>query len=143
MPNGLESAAVRKLIYQLAGNPDPDENNISDAAEIAVERMNELDERVKTLEGATGVNLDNADYKNLSRAAKVKTIRESLAEKAKATRNGKASMDYNEIMAVWDYQPSPGHATELAKDAGDAPGYNHEKHDDKNDRVVFTGEKQP
>lgn len=146
----LETAALRKLIYQLAASPDPDDVDIFEAAELAVNRVEsleqeneELRERLGALEGATGINLENAEYKQLSRAAKLKRIREKLAEKAEQNGSGKAAMDYNDIMWLFDGHASPGHASTLLKEAGEAEGYSYKKHEDRNNRVTVDVKKGP
>jgi hypothetical protein len=149
---GIEHAALRKLVYQLAGNPDPDDVNVVQAAEQAVDRLNELETRVGAIEGATGINLENAEYQQLNRAAKVKRVRQKLCEKAREKQNGRAAMDYNEVAALFDYHPSPGHAVDLAKAAAEynedtgtssREGYEFEKRSDGNNRVKVDVEKAP
>lgn len=141
--SGIEVAALRKLVYNLADNPDPDEVNVVQAAEIAVNRFNEMDERMAALEGATGINIENAEYKNLSRAAKLKEIREKLKSKAEQNTNSKAAMDYNDVIWLFDGHPSPGHASELVTKAGDSPGFNFQETEDRNNRVIVDLEKLP
>lgn len=149
---GIESAALRKLVYQLAGyQPGEDtDTNVVQAAEEAIERMNELETRLSAIEGATGINMENAEYQQLSRPAKVKRVREKLKQKARETQNGRSAMDYNEIAALFDYHASPGHSVELAKAAAEydeehntsnRAGYSYEKRSDGNNRVTVDLEK--
>lgn len=120
--------------------------------EIDPESVECLEERVSALEGATGINLANAEYKTLSRAAKLKQIREKLTKKAEDDPRGKAAMDYNDIMWLFDGHPSPGHASELTKAAAGydeetgqstREGFDYQKHEDRNNRVVVDLKKLP
>jgi len=149
---GIEMAVLRKIVYQLAGDPDPDDVSLMEAALEAVERFDEMEDRLAALEGATGINLENAEYQEMSRAAKIKRVRDALKAKAEESHNGKAMMDYNEVSALFDYNASPGHAVDLAKAAAEydeqtdtscRAGVEFQKRSDGNNRVVVDLEKLP
>lgn len=134
---GIEMAVLRKVIYQMAG--DPEDASLMEAALIALEEWEERGERLSALEGATGINIENAEYHDLSRAARIKRIKDSLRENAEKT-NGRAAMDYKDVIWLFDGNPSPGYAVDLLKASEDREdGYKFEKFEsrDRNNRLVI------
>jgi TolA-binding protein len=73
------------------------------------ERVEELEQRSPTLE--------DRDYEQLDKGDKATILHGKLRETATAT-NGKASLDYKAVIALWDGRPSPGHAYDIMRVAG-------------------------
>lgn len=94
----------------------------------------ELRERVATLEGRVTPDPSTKDYDEMSRDERVRQIRLSCARKAE-NNGGKAAIDYNNVMTLFDYHPSVGYAYKLLKLAGELDGFTHEKRTNGNDRL--------
>lgn len=131
---GPENAAVRKVIYRLAeldgSTVDPDETNLIEAANTALENVETLDNRVTELETRLESVEDRAPepskmkYDSMDKADKATVIQQKLRSTAEAT-NGKASMDYQDVISVFDGNPSPGHSYDILETAGEKQGYNY------------------
>lgn len=122
----LEAAAVRRVLWSLAGDDadaDAEDATMIDAAEAAVERVEALEQRVAELEELVDPDPGGKDYDQLTKDQKVRRVRTALLEQAADARNGKAKMNYKEVMWLFDGHPSPGHAYDLMERAGEIDGY--------------------
>ncbi|WP_248908130.1 bZIP transcription factor [Halocatena marina] len=93
-----------------------------------------LRERIATLEGRVVPDPTTKDYEEKTRDEKVREVRLSCARKA-TNNSGKASIDYNDVMTLFDHHPSVGHTYTLLKRAATLDGFDYEKRDDGNDRL--------
>lgn len=133
-PDSLERAAARKLIYRLAEldgvEMDAGDTNLVEAANRAVEQVNDLAERLDDVESklaeldARAPTPSQKDYQSLGRNEKVTILRQKLTELAENT-NGKAAMNYNDVIQAFDGHPSAGHAYDLMEAAAEADGYHY------------------
>lgn len=94
----------------------------------------ELRERIAELEGRVTPDPSTKDYDEMSRDERVRQIRVSCAQKT-VNNGGKAAIDYNDIMTLFDYHPSVGYAYKLLKLAGELEGFTHETREDANNRL--------
>lgn len=94
----------------------------------------ELRERIATLEGRVTPDPTTKDYDEMSRDERVRQIRVSCARKA-VNNGGKAAIDYNNVMTLFDYHPSVGYAYKLLKLAGGLEGFTHETREAANNRL--------
>lgn len=143
---GPEYAAVRKVIYRLAEldgeEVDPDETNLIEAANNALENVEHLDNRVTELEARLEAVEERApdpakkSYDAMDKADKATVVRQKLRSTAEAT-NGKAKMEYQDIIAVFDGHPSAGHAYDIMELAGKEQGYNYGKSPEGTKRLTF------
>lgn len=97
-----------------------------------------LEERVATLEGRVTPDPSSKDYDSKTRAEKVREVRLSCVSSAKQNNRGKGSLEYTDVMTLFDHRPSAGHAYTLLKLAADMAGFEYEKRDGKNDRLRVT-----
>lgn len=130
-----EIYALRSLAYQLSG-ADPDETPLPTAARQAVERVDELADRVATLEGAVETNPGTLAYEQMTRKDKTRAVQQALVSKAKQKHNGKAWFDYSTVQAVLEGEPSPGHAYDLMALAAKESGFDYQEPGDKPNRLV-------
>jgi len=91
-----------------------------------VDRIDELEDRVAELEELVDPDPGNADYEQLTKEQKVFRVRKHLLKLAHNT-NGRASMKYKEVMALFNGHPSPGHCYNLMERAGERDGYVYDK----------------
>lgn len=122
----LEAAAVRRVLWSLAGDEidaADEDTTMIDAADAAISRVEELEERVAELEGMIDPDPGRKDYDALTKDQKVRRVRSALLEQAEDARNGKAKMNYKEVMWLFDGHPSPGHAYDLMERAGELDGF--------------------
>jgi hypothetical protein len=119
----LEVAAVRNVLWSLAGDDADDDGTLMDAAESAVDRVESLENRVAELEELVDPDPGGKEYDQLTKDQKVHRVRTALVEQADDTRNGKAKMNYKEVMWLFDGHPSPGHAYDLMERAGELDGF--------------------
>lgn len=133
-PDSLRNAAVRKIIYELAGvgkeEFDATDVEMIDAARMAVENVEELTDRVAELEEQVdSLKNQTADpaaqeYQHMNKDEKVRAVREKIRTVASRS-NGKAAMGYKDVIQLFDGHPSPGHAYNLMESAGLADGYHY------------------
>jgi hypothetical protein len=121
----LEVAAVRRVLWSLAGDEGDDDGTLMDAATAAVDRVETLESRVAELEELVDPDPGGKDYDQLTKDQKVNRVRTALLEQAE-DRNGKAKMNYKEVMWLFDGHPSPGHAYDLMERAGDLDGFTYD-----------------
>jgi hypothetical protein len=75
-----------------------------------------------------------ADYEKLTRQEKVYQVRKKLVETAART-NGKAAMDYEAVMLLFDGHPSAGHCYDLMERAGQLEGFAYDESPDGTKRI--------
>jgi TolA-binding protein len=97
--------ALRRKVNAL----QDDLQRLEDDNEALRERVEDLEHRSPTLE--------ERNYDELDKGDKATILHGKLRETATAT-NGKASLDYKSVMALWDGRPSPGHAYDIMRVAG-------------------------
>jgi len=120
----LEAAAVRRVLWSLAGDDaNTDTDTMMDAAEAAVARVESLEERLAEMEELVDPDPGGKAYEQLTKDQKVHRVRTALLEQAGNARNGKAKMNYKEVMWLFDGHPSAGHAYDLMERAGSIDGY--------------------
>lgn len=83
----------------------------------------ELRERVAELEELVDPDPGGKEYEQLTKDQKVHRVRVALLDQATGTNNGKAKMNYKEIMWLFDGHPSAGHAYDLMERAGQLDGF--------------------
>lgn len=138
--DGLESAAFRRLIHELSGKQEHELEEMSPVEKVnaALERIDalqseneELRKRVIELESQVDPDPTGKPYDELSRAEKVRKVRETIFKEAESRNTGKAKMDYRDVMMLFDNRPSPGHAYDLMKIAGEEDGFRYDDSDNK------------
>lgn len=93
--------------------------------EAALERIDELEERVEALESSLG-DIENKPYELLSRSEKVALVRKYLIDRAEQKSSRKHTLTYDDIQwSVFDGEPSDGHCYHLLKEAAQHPGFTH------------------
>lgn len=83
----------------------------------------DLRDRLTDLEEIIDPNPASRDYQELTREQKVHRIRRALIEQAASSQNGKAAMEYDDVVWLFDGNPSPGHAYDLMGLAGELDGF--------------------
>jgi len=142
MSDGLtpkETAAVRKVLFSLAGDDVDDDADVFEAVDAAAERIDDLSERVAELEQVVDPDPGSQEYEQMTKAQKVHRIRVALLEQAD---NGKIpSMKYKDVLWLFDGHPSAGHVYDLMERAADADGYHYDtnQNDEKRIRVEPDG----
>jgi hypothetical protein len=94
-----------------------------------------LRERVADLEQVVDPDPGAVEYDELSRSRKVHRVRRRLVETAART-NGKASMQYSDVMWLFDGHPSRGHCYVLMELAGDLDGFRYDTNGDTPHRIL-------
>lgn len=116
-------------------------------AKRALELVNEKDDRIDDLEAANeelrtrieelesrAPDPATKDYSSKTREEKVGEVRVSCCRKAQQN-GGKAAIDYNDVLTLFDHQPSAGHSYTLLKLAANLGGFSYEERDGNNDRL--------
>lgn len=106
----------------MSDEPHPLTKALQRKLNAQVERIDDLENRVSELEEVVDPDPGNVDYEQLTKEQKVFRVRKHLLKRATNT-DGKASMKYKEIMALFDGHPSPGHCYNLMERAGEMEGY--------------------
>lgn len=103
---------------------------LSRARDYLQKRVNELEtenndlrDRLADLEEIVDPDPASRDYQQLTRGQKVRRIRRVLIEQAVSRQNGKAAMEYDDVVWLFDGNPSPGHAYDLMGLAGELDGF--------------------
>lgn len=100
------------------------EDDLCEAERTIIELQNQLAELQ-----ATRPDRDR-EYNTLNREEKISIIQEELVERAKVRQNGKASIDYNDVKALFSKEyggcPSPGHTYDLIEDAAEQDGFSYD-----------------
>lgn len=113
--------AMSRLVADLRGR-------IEDAEEENEQLRNQLD-RVAAL-----VDPDDLEVDEMSKQQKVARIREHLVERARS-RGGKAALDYNAVVALFDGSFEPPYAYKLMSAAGKVEGFDYSTPSQGNKRV--------
>lgn len=101
-----------------------------------LERENaELRRQVAELKAQVDPDPGSKEYADLSRAEKVRRVREQLVDVAETNHNGKASMKYKEIMMLFGGNPSPGHCYDLMERAGELDGFGYDTNGEGQKRI--------
>jgi hypothetical protein len=117
-------------------------------AKRAIELVNQKDEQIETLEAETAdlrdriatleghVTPDPAtkEYDEKTRDERVREVRLTIARTA-SNNGGKAAMDYNDVLMLFNGHPSPGYAYKLLELAANLDGFDYEKREGANDRL--------
>lgn len=129
---GLESAAVRRIIYGLAELDgevlSPDETPLVEAAGKAVENLERLADAVDDLEGGLeeleqrAPDPSKQSYDQMDRGDKATVVRSKLRKEASAT-TGKSMATYKDIVRMFDGYPSAGHAYDIMETAAEGDGF--------------------
>lgn len=131
----VEMAALRLLAYNLS-DTEPEETPLPTAARQAVERVDELADRVATLENAVETDPSKLSYEQMTKKDKVRLVQNGLVTKAKEKQNGKAGYEYTNVMSLFAEEISAGHAYDLMKLAAQESGFNYQEPDGKANRLV-------
>lgn len=110
-------------------------NSKSETIEEHEREIGALRNRVAELENLVEPDPGKGEYDQLSKDRKVWRIRKKLAETA-AEGRGAASMDYKDIMWLFDGHPSSGHCYNLMERAGEVDGYEYDKAPDGQRRIT-------
>lgn len=85
-----------------------------------VDRLRAVEERLARIEELA--DPDGLEWERMDRSEKVRRVRQHLVNRAKK-RDGKASLDYREVIALFDGHPSDGTAYSLMEAAGTKDGF--------------------
>lgn len=118
--NDIEDAVLRKLVFKLA-DVDAEEVDVFEAANVLIERIEDMNERINELESIVDPD-PTTNQRNLTMEQKVRRLRKALLRDAR-NNNGKSSMKYDEVRAIFDMQVSPGHAYNLMERAAKMDGF--------------------
>ena len=109
-----------------------------DALNDSIDRLERLvdeqAERISELEQLVDPDPASTPYEQLTKDQKVNHIRRHLVEMGEAS-NGKASMQYREIKALFDGHPSPGHCYDLMRAAAVLDGFEYDANGSGNKRI--------
>lgn len=122
---------VQKEIDRIDGNIEGIFTRLGELQELRDENE-ALRERIEELEKVVDPNPSRLQWEQMSKSQKVQKIRRNLLQYAKED-GGVAKMNYKEVKALFDGQPSDGHTYNLMEAAADAEGfkYNAPKHGNK------------
>lgn len=123
--HGPEMAALRKLAYGL-GDVD-DDASLFEAVDAALERIDDLEAETAELQGAVDTDLHFREWKEMTKKDKVRRIQAELVESAQETQNGKDSMDYQDVIWLFNNRPSAGHVYNLMEVAAEGEGFTYEQ----------------
>lgn len=101
-------------------------------------RLDEMGERLRRVERVVDTDPDRVEYQEMSKGQKVYRIRQELVEKATAT-NGKWRLDYQDVKALFNGQPSAGHCYNLMEAAAEMDGFVYDR-PGQGDATSETGE---
>lgn len=145
-PNSEEAVATRRLVYALAeldGDVvDPEDTPLMAAVGKAVTNVEDLVTQVENLQAQVGVLEDRApdpsrqEYDQLDRTDKAQVVRSKLKSEANAT-NGRAKMEYTDVVRAFDGHPSAGHSYDIMETAAEGDGYTLGKGPDGTKRLTF------
>ena len=138
--DGMEVVAFRRLVTRLtdADEEELDQMNPIEKVDAVIDRIERLEaenerltERVAELEANVDPDPTGKAYREMTREEAVRKIREKVLKKAQRNHSGKAQMDYREVLALLDNEPSVGHAYNLMERAGRADGFRYTDNDGK------------
>lgn len=91
-----------------------------------IKRVNELEAELERVKGVTNADPDRTAYEQLTKEQKVYRLRSKLVEIAENT-DGTARMEYDDVRKMFGGNPSPGHAYDLMRAAGEIDGFDYEE----------------
>jgi len=86
------------------------------------ETVGNLEDEVSVLRQATDTEPGSIEYERMSKTEKVREVRLAVLRRAEQN-GGKAQMNYSEVRAVFNEQPSDGHVYNLMRAAGAIDGF--------------------
>jgi len=98
---------------------------LNDAVEDLERENAELRRQVAALQSEVDPDPGSKEYSDLSRAEKVRQIRERLVDVAGTDHAGRAAMKYKDVMWLFDGHPSAGHCYDLMERAGELDGFDY------------------
>lgn len=101
------------------------------------QEVERLRERVAELEQVVDTDMDALTYEQMTKKDKVREIRAYLVREATSSANGGAALTYDNVQALFNGRPSPGHAYDLMQVAATAEGFNYDQFDgDRTNRIT-------
>lgn len=98
------------------------------------ERIDQLEEQVAELLQVVDTDMAAVDYEKKTRKDKVREIRTALYRNSNA--NGRATMNYREVVALFNGHPSPGHAYDLMQLVANADGYEYRERTEGENKIA-------
>lgn len=129
-----QADSIAKRAIQLVNEKDDLVNEKDERIETLETELDDLRERLATLEGRVTPDPTTKTYDEKTRDERVREIRLTVARKATQT-GGKAAMDYNDVLMLFNGHPSPGYAYKLLTLAANMDGFTYEKREGANDRL--------
>jgi len=108
---------------------------LNDTIERLETALDEQAERIRELETLVNPDPGSTAYDQLSKDQKVNHLRQHLVDVAEAEVNGKTSMQYREVKALFDGHPSPGHCYDLMRAAATLDGFEYDANQSGNKRI--------
>lgn len=107
------------------------------------ERVDELEAENESLRGEVAelgevVDPDpgSREYASLSKAQKVHRLRRTFVEQAARAMTKRAKMEYTDVIWLFDGHPSPGHAYDLMRAAGNLDGFQYDESGERQNRIT-------
>ena len=135
-----------EVVVELSNRVDEveDQNeHLRDSLRSVVKVVNENQQKIDDLDGRVTPNALSKSYHDKDRDELVFELRVVLCRRAKSS-NGKAQMDYNNVLSVFNEHPSDGYAYKLMKQAADYdedtkkshyPGFTYKVFDDRPNKL--------
>lgn len=111
-------------------------NRLEDVVEGLEEENEELRAKVEVLE-ERAPDPSAQEYKAMDKHDKATVVQSKMRETAEAT-NGTASMQYKDVITVFNGKPSPGHAYDILEVAGQGDGFNYGEAPDGTKRLTYS-----
>lgn len=125
-------AILRKFIYTTVDTEDV--HDFHEAATRAAQKLDKTNERLAELEAYVDRRTEQTSYADMTKRDKVWTIRKTLLSQ----EGGNPSMRYQDVMWLFDGEPSAGHCYNLMEYAADKDGYEYQEFgDDRQHRIVL------
>jgi len=105
------------------------------------ETIAELEARIEQLEDRAPHPREKA-YQQMDRSDKATVIQTKLKQEAQAT-NGRASVYYDDVVRMFDGQPSAGHAYDLLELAAEESGFRYEQDQEGKKRLICRVKESP
>jgi TolA-binding protein len=121
---------------EIANNANVRSQDVEKDVADLQETIAELEQRVDHLEDAVETDLEEREYKQLSRKDKARAIQEELIKTAKNRPTKKAAMTYNEVFHLFNAKSSTGHVYDLMKLAAQEAGFDYEEPEDDPNRIT-------
>lgn len=127
--------AIVEALRKRAGTLRDETWGLEEENEQLRSRVDELEGRVADLEAMKNPNPSSDEYATMDRDTKVQKLRLALVTRAADRATGKAKMEYNEVLALFDHHPSSGHVYDLMRLAADLDGFAYRTPADGNNTV--------